>query len=163
MPFGLTYAEFVIGVGLAMFYGPADTSPTARQNSLTFGTLTHRENLIGTENFATFTQRHDTLIWDKFNPIYAIGVSDKGTAFASAGLGRALDVFGVKIFPFTGPALYISNDNKDLLQFRTGFDITQTLGSNLTLTGGYYHISNAQANDPSADIDVAHLGIAWRF
>lgn len=163
MPFGLTYAEFVFGLGLTMLFGPADQSAQTQQNSLTFGTAVHFSVTPGDENFITFTHRRSGVVWGKFTPIYALGASDQGTGFASAGLGRPLDVLGIKVLPFTGPALYFDSKNSDLLQFRTGFDITQTLGANLTLSGGYYHISNGQANVTSADIDVAHIGLNLRF
>lgn len=163
MPFGLTYAEFVMGMGLAMFYGPADQAPNVPQNTLTLGTAVQPGAALGEENFLTFTHRSDGVVWGKFTPIYALGLSDQGTAFASAGLGRPLDIWGLKVMPFTGPALYFDNKNNDIIQFRTGFDITQSFGENLTLAGGYYHISNAQANAPSADIDVAHIGLKLRF
>lgn len=162
MPFGLTYAAFVAGIGLSMVFGPVD--PTAPQSShaLSLGT-TVMPWAQGEQNFATSTQISDQVIWHRFNPIYALGLSDQGTGFISAGLGRKLDVFGVKVMPFTGPTLYFDNDNNDILQFRTGFEISQNLTENLTLTGGYYHISNGQANAASADIDVAHLGLKLRF
>ncbi len=163
MPFGLTYAGFVVGIGLSMLFGPADPAAPTQQNALTFGTAVQPWVSPGAENFITFTHREDGLIWGKFTPIYAVGLSDKGTAFVSAGLGRPLDVWGVKVLPFTGPTLYFDNNNNDILQFRTGFDITQNLGEALTLSGGYYHISNGQANAPSADVDVAHLGLKLRF
>ena len=163
MPFGLTYAEFVMGMGLAMFFGPADQAPQTNHNSLTLGTAVQPWVEPGEENFLTFTHRRAGVVWGKFTPIYAVGISDQGTAFASAGLGRPLDVLGVKVLPFTGPALYFDNNNNDIIQFRTGFDITQSLGDTLTLSGGYYHISNAQANAPSADVDVAHIGLKLRF
>lgn len=163
MPFGLTYAEFVIGIGLSMLYGPVDLAPQTQQNAVTIGTAVQPWDQPWEEDFITFTHRREGVVWGKFTPIYAVGLSDQGTVFASAGLGRPLDILGIKVLPFTGPALYFDNRNNDILQFRTGFDITQTLGDNLSLTGGYYHISNAQANAPSADIDVAHLGISLRF
>jgi hypothetical protein len=163
MPFGLTYAEFVMGVGLSMFFGPADTAPPAAQWSTTLGTVTVGAGDVFDENVLTLTHRQSQQIWGKLQPIYAIGVSDQGMAFASAGLGRPLDVFGLKITPFTGPALYFDNNNNDVLQFRTGFDITQTVSDTLSLTGGYYHISNAQNNATSADIDVAHIGAVIKF
>lgn len=163
MPFGLTYAEFVMGIGLSMFYGPADIAPQAPQWALTLGTTTHNAATPFEENFLTLTHRRDGVVWGKFTPIYAAGLSDQGTGFVSAGLGRPLDVFGIKVMPFTGPAFYFDKNNSDSLQFRTGFDITQPLGETMALSGGYYHISNAQNNAASADIDVAHLGLKVQF
>ncbi len=163
MPFGLTYAEFVIGIGLSMLYGPADLAPQTQQNAFSIGIAVQPWGEAWDENFLTYTDRRDGIVWGKFTPIYTVGVSDQGTAFVSAGLGRPLDILGIKVLPFTGPALYFDNRNNDIVQFRTGFDITQNLGDNLSLSGGYYHISNAQANAPSADIDVAHLGLTLRF
>lgn len=163
MPFGLTYAEFVIGIGLAMLYGPADQAPQSPQTSLTLGTTVMPWVPFGQEDFITLTHRRDGVVWGKFTPVYGFGLSDKGTVFASAGLGRRLDIWGAKVLAFTGPALYFDNQNNDILQFRTGFDITQEFGKNFQISGGYYHISNAQANAPSADIDVAHIGLTWTF
>lgn len=162
MPFGLTYATFVAGIGLSMVLGPVDPTAPRSSHALTFGTTTN-SGYVGDEDFLTFTHISDQVIWNRFHPIYAVGLSDQNTAFISAGLGRRLDVFGVKVMPFTGPTLYFDKKNNDVIQFRTGFEITQDLTDTLSLTGGYYHISNAQANAPSADIDVAHLGLRMRF
>lgn len=163
MPFGLTYAEFVMGVGLSMFFGPADVAPQAHSWALTLGTTTQAAATRFDENFVTLTHRRDAKVWGAFTPIYALGVSDQGTGFVSAGVGRPLDVFGLKITPHAGPALFSDTKNSDSLQFRTGFDINQPLGPNTALSGGYYHISNAQNNDTSADVDVAHLGLKVKF
>lgn len=163
MPFGLTYAEFVMGIGLSMFFGPADVAPQQQQWTATLGTATVGAGDPFEENFLTLTHRRDGVVWGKFTPVYAAGLSNRGTAFASASLGRALNVFGVQVMPHTGPALYNDTKNSDLIQFRTGFDITQTFGENFVLSGGYYHISNAQNNATSADIDVAHLGLQIKF
>lgn len=163
MPFGLTYAEFVMGVGLSMFFGPADVAPQQQQWTATLGTATVGAGDPFEENFLTLTHRRDGVVWGKFTPIYGIGLSDQGTGFVSAGLGSPLEVFGIKVMPFTGPALYSDTKNSDLIQFRTGFDITQTVTDKLALSGGYYHISNAQNNATSADIDVAHLGLKINF
>lgn len=162
MPFGLTYASFVVGIGLSMFFGPADNTPPSAGSSLSLGT-TVMPWAHQTENLITFTHTTDQLVWNRFNPIYALGLSDQGTGFISAGLGRRLDVFGIEIMPFTGPTLYFDKNNNDVIQFRTGFEINQPLSDSLTLTGGYYHISNAQANVTSADLDVAHIGLRMRF
>lgn len=162
MPFGLTYGAFVAGIGLSMFFGPLDTSAPQSSRAMSFGTEVVPWTQ-GTEVFATFTQIGDQVIWHRFQPIYALGLSDQGAAFISVGLGRRLDVFGVKIMPFTGPTLYFDNRANDILQFRTGFEISTSLDENLSLTGGFYHISNGQANAASADVDVAHLGLSLLF
>lgn len=162
MPFGLTYGAFVAGLGLAMFFGPVDGTPPKSSLALSLGTAVMPWAHFD-ENLVTLTKISDQVIWRRFNPIYAVGLSDQGTVFISAGLGRRLDVFGVKVMPFTGPALYFDDKNNDVIQFRTGFEITQEVRENLTLTGGYYHISNGQANMASADLDVAHLGLKLRF
>ena len=163
MPFGLTYAAYVVGIGLSMDFGPADTSAPQSQSALSLGTVVMPWVDPGSENFLTFSHIGRQVVWGKFNPVYGVGVSDHETAFVSAGLGRRLDIFGVKVTAFAGPALFVDNDSNDLIQFRTGFDITQTLGDLVTLNGGYYHISNGQANAASADFDAAHLGLVLRF
>ncbi len=163
MPFGLTYAGFVMGIGLSMLFGPADKSPQTTSNALTFGTTVQPWVTPGAENLLTLTHRRSDLVWGRFTPIYALGLSNKGTAFLAAGLGRPLDIGGLKVLPHFGPVLFTDPYNNDLLQFRTGFDISQSIGKNLSVSAGYYHISNGQANAPSADIDVAHLGMHLRF
>jgi hypothetical protein len=162
MPFGLTYGAFVAGIGLSMFFGPLDTTAPPSSRAMSFGTEVVPWTK-GTEIFVTFTQIGDQVIWHRFHPIYALGLSDQGAAYISVGLGRRLDVFGIKIMPFMGPTLYLDNRANDLLQFRTGFEISKSLGENLSLTGGFYHISNGQANAASADIDVAHVGLSLLF
>lgn len=167
MPFGLTYAEFVMGIAASMLFGPADQTVDMAalrpQTSLSFGTAVQPWTQPGDENFLTLTHIPDQTVWHKFTPIYALGLSDQGTTFASIGLGRRLDIFGLKVMPFTGPALYGDHNGNDLLQFRTGFEITQNLSETLQLSGGYYHISNGQANAPSADVDIAHIGLVFEF
>ena len=88
MPFGLTYAEFVMGVGLSMFFGSADVAPQQQQWTATLGTATVGAGDPFDENFLTLTHRRDGVVWGKFTPIYGIGLSDQGTGFVSAGLGR---------------------------------------------------------------------------
>jgi hypothetical protein len=163
MPFGLSYAGYVVAVGAAMLYGPADTGPAFRAHDLTFGTTVQPWVTTGEEKVITYTYRSAGQVWGKFTPIYAIGVSDRHMVFAAAGLGRPLDVFGVKVMPYAGPALYTDPDQNNWIQFRTGFDIRQTLGKSAALTAGFYHISNGQANAASADVDVAHFGISMKF
>lgn len=162
MPFGLTYAAFVAGIGLSMVFGPADPAAPQFSRALSLGS-TRVAGASWDENFVTLTQMGDQTVWNRFHPIYALGLSDQGTAFLSAGLARRLTVFGVKVVAYTGPALYFDKNNNDLLQFRTGFDISQNLSETLDLTAGFYHISNGQANAASADVDVAQLGLRLRF
>lgn len=162
MPFGLTYAAFVAGIGLSMLFGPLDTTTPHASHSLSLGTSV-MPWARGNENFVTFTHTSDQTIWNRFHPIYAVGLSDQGAGFISASLGRHLDVFGIKITPYIGPSLYFDNNNNDIVQFRTGFEISHNLTDTLSLTGGYYHISNGRANAASADIDVAHLGLKMQL
>lgn len=171
MPFFLTYAEFVVATGAAIFFGTADPQPkpanTSRDVVLTFGTAVQRGAAPG-EVFLTATLRPDTVIWNEYSAIYAAGLSDEGAAFVSAGFGKRLAIGPFEVVPFIGPALYQKDlrdgfSETELLQFRTGFDVSTTLGKNLTVTGGFYHLSNMQINADSADIDVAHAGVVFRF
>lgn len=163
MPFGVTYATYVVAVGLAMIYGPADPAPKYIPYDVTYGIKIKPWVSQGQDKVLTLTHRGRGTVWGKFTPIYALGISDADMAFLSVGLGRSLDVFGIKVMPHAGPVLYTDPLKNDLLQFRTGFDIVQPLGDNIALTGGFYHISNGQANAASADIDVAHFGISMKF
>jgi len=37
------------------------------------------------------------------------------------------------------------------------------VSENMSAGGGFYHISNAQNNEASADIDVTHLSFTYAF
>lgn len=159
----LTYPIYVLGVSIAMLFGPADPAPQQNDTAFTYGPAMQDWVKTNQEYMLTLTHRRANPIWGKFRPMYSVGISNQGTVFVSAALSRPLDIFGVKVIPHFGPTLYKDNHQNDLLQFRTGFDITHSINDTLSFTGGFYHISNGQANPNSADIDVAHFGLSMRF
>ena len=63
MPFGLTYAAYVMGVGLTMVFGPPDSSTAQSQSALSLGTVVMPWADPGSENFLTFSHTAPQLVW----------------------------------------------------------------------------------------------------
>jgi hypothetical protein len=163
MPFDLAAAGFAMGMGLSMLFGPADKAPQSTRNALTFGTALQPWRTLGGETIVTLTHRPQGNAMQDFAPIYSAGLSNQGMAFVSVGLGRPLDIGGLKVMPYIGPALLRSAAGSTAVQLRTGFDISQSFDNGISVTGGVYHIGNGQNNASSANITVAHLGILMKF
>lgn len=163
MPIDFTTAGFAMGMGLSMLFGTPDTAPQSTRNALTFGTAVQPWMTLGSETIVTLTHRRQGDGLRRFTPIYSTGLSNRGMAFVSVGLGRPLDMGGIKVMPHVGGALLRGKTGTDTLQLRTGFDISQALDNGMSITGGIYHIGNGQNNATSANITVAHLGVLMKF
>lgn len=169
MPIGLTYAEIVVGIIGAIYFGepkPVDQVPTG--TAITIGANVKNEHGPAQDGIVTFTRYGTTRVWDQYTPVYGFGASLDGAVFASYGLGKQINVLGGTLTPFTGPAIYQRNINdgfsgEELVQFRTGVDFSYPVGPNALLTAGWYHMSNMKLNDSSAEIDVTHAGLLVHF
>ncbi len=168
---GLTYAQFVGATGLAIVTRngtPAETTFVGRHDiSVTIGANRKSKSGPGQNGWLTITAKsYDPLPWNII-PVYAVGVSIDGAGFATAGIGKRFNADKLEIVPFWGPALYqrslSSFDRKDLIQFRTGLDISYPIGDRSKVVGGFYHISNAKITSQSAGIDVFHIGLQMVF
>jgi hypothetical protein len=172
MILGLSYAQFVGIIGTTILFGPTETPNLdhvgKRDVVVTFGTNATSKSGPGHDGFVTATLKPYDLSFGRFTPIYAIGVSVDGAIFASAGIGKRFDFFGAEIVPHWSPTLYQRNiengfSQSELIQFRTGFDISFEVMKDFYVNGGFYHISNAGITSKSAGIDVSHLGMKFRF
>lgn len=152
-----------MGMGLSMLFGPADMAPQSTRNALTFGTALQPWRTLGSETIITLTHRPQVNAAGGFTPIYSAGLSNRGMAFVSVGLGRPLNIGGLKLMPYIGPTLLRSSAGHTAVQLRAGLDISQAFANGLSVTGGVYHIGNGQNNASSANITVAHLGIVMKF
>lgn len=172
MMLGLTYAQFVGVIGTSIILGPTEPTDLAhfgkRDVIVSFGANSANKSGPGQSGFVTATLMPHDLLFERFTPIYAVGVSVDGALFTSAGIGKRFNFFGIDVTPHWSPTLYqrdISKgfSQKELLQFRTGFDISYRLSDNFSFNGGFYHISNAGITSKSAGIDVTHIGFKLTF
>jgi len=169
--FGITYALYagLIAGGLLLVDAPArDATEQARSDWLVSAGADDRSRAtVGRDGFVTVEYRPHRQTWRGLSPLYAAGASADGAAYFSAALRKDFEWGGVSLSPYLGPALYQSRpgrryDGRELLQFRSGFDLTYALSPALRVGLGYYHISNARLNQRSADIDVTRLVLMVR-
>jgi hypothetical protein len=95
-------------------------------------------------------------------------VSVDGAAYVTAAVRKDYRLGPVQITPYIGPALYQSHlgtrfASKELLQFRTGFDVFVPVSNRLSFGLGFYHMSNANITNASAGLDVTRLGLQYRY
>ncbi|WP_421704931.1 hypothetical protein [Aliiroseovarius sp.] len=122
---------------------------------------------IGRDGLASFDFYSEQEWFWNLKPIWAFALSQDGGAFASLGLRKDFYLGEVQISPYTGIALHQSDlshfEKRELLQFRTGFDIMVPITDNASFSVGYYHMSNARNNEWSASLDVTRFGLVYRF
>jgi len=97
-----------------------------------------------------------------------VGASVDGALFVSAGLRREFRLGNVTIMPYFGPALSQGDvgggfRSDELLQFRTGIEVSYSVSDQMRAGVGFYHLSNAGLTAGSADLDVASASVTWRF
>ena len=169
--FGITYALYagLIAGGLLFVDAPArDAAEQARSDWLVSAGADERSRAqVGRDGFVTLEYRPHRQLWRGLSPLYAAGVSADGAAYFSAALRKDFEWGRLALSPYLGPALYQSRpgrryDGQELLQFRSGFDLTYALTPAVRVGLGYYHMSNARLNDSSAEIDVTRLVLMVR-
>ena len=171
MMFGLTYAQFVATIGLSMLGLPgSDVSVNENQfrYQFTLGANAQNKSGPGQDGFVTITALSNQKLPLNLFPMYAVGASVDGAVFVNASIAKNFDVAGLTITPHFGPVLYQSDvgngfSSKELIQFRTGFQVSREINDQLSFVAGFYHISNASLTSKSAGIDVTHFGVIWRF
>ncbi|NTW55725.1 MAG: hypothetical protein HGB20_01615 [Chlorobiaceae bacterium] len=174
---GLSYATYVaLTAGVLVFVNPAEEK-TAGENLpihknewlITAGSNSKSgSDGPGKDVLISVDYRPDSYLFWKFKPLYAFGFAPDGAVYTSFGIRKDYRIGPVQITPFFGPALYQRDigsrwEAKELLQFRTGFDVMVPVTGEIKIGGGFYHISNGQNNDYSADIDVTHATVAFSF
>ncbi len=172
MLLGATYAQFVGAIGFAILMGSGnghDPSLSGYKDlSVSLGATAHHKSGPGKNGFLTATIASHDLIFDRFTPIYAVGMSMDGAAFTSVGIGKRFSLLGFDVLPHFSPTLYQSRllgefSTKELIQFRTGIDISYAFNESMSFGAGFYHISNAGISTRSAGIDVTHIGLLFRY
>lgn len=170
MLFGLTYAQFVAVVGGGMLaFDPPPAPPDERTRYiLSWGTNAPDKEPVGRDGFLTLEARpSQTLFWG-LKPIYAAGLSVDGGGFLSYGVRKDYHWQRLQFTPNFGPTLYQASlgerfQGRQLIQFRTGFDLLLEVTPQLSVGAGVYHISNAKLTPQSAGIDVRRLTLQWRM
>lgn len=173
MIFGMSYAAYVaIVVGTLAFAD--NTNPTPADLSADgywfygFGgndpDVGHRDR----SGEITVEYRPNDALFLGLRPLYAAGVAGDGGGFLSIGVRRDYFLGAFQITPYTGPALYRAPDDGDdegagWLQFRTGFDVMYEVAPDVSVSAGFYHLSDATASSSSADRDVVRMGLQYRF
>ncbi|NTU97994.1 MAG: hypothetical protein HGA62_09310 [Chlorobiaceae bacterium] len=169
---GLSYATYVaLTAGVLIFVKPSDEISPIHKDALmiTYGSNSKCGSTgPGKDAFISADYRPDNYLFWKFKSSYAFGFSTDGAVYTAFGIRKDYKIGPVQITPFIGPALYQREigshwESKQLLQFRTGFDVMLPVTSEIKIGGGFYHISNGQNDDHSANIDVTHATVAFSF
>jgi hypothetical protein len=159
----LTYAKFVAAVlGGMVAFTPADHPQADTSNYiLSVGTNAPEKSPVGQDGFITLEHRPKNELFWGLKPVHSIGVSVDGAAFVGFGVRQDYHWKNLQITPFFGPVLYqksLGNFNsKELIQFRTGFDVMYNVNKNIGVGVGVYHMSNAGLTSQSAGIDVTRF------
>ena len=173
-PFGLTYAVYVAIVGGSMLaFDPPPATPSvtgtpANLWHLSVGRNDPKKGTVGQDGIVTLEYRPETEIGWRFKPLYVVGASVDGAAYIGAAVRKDYQLGPVQVTPFIGPVLYqsfASNafNSKELIQFRTGFDVLVPINKELSAGMGYYHVSNASLTNASAGLDVTKVTLQYKF
>jgi hypothetical protein len=169
--FGITYALYagLIAGGLFFVDVPErDAAEQARSDWLVSAGADRRSRAtVGRDGFVTVEYRPHRQTWRGLSPLYALGASADGAVYFSAAVRKDFEWGRLSFSPYLGPALYQSRpgeryDGQELIQFRSGFDLSYALSPAVRVGIGYYHISNAKLNGSSAEIDVTRLVLLVR-
>lgn len=168
LAFRVRHAAVVLLVALGLA-GPA-AAPAEAQGSvlLSYGPdfgQPSRDRWRG--GFLTVEQRPDREIWSALSPVYSFAISGKGAGYVAAGLRADVPLGQWLLTPHFSLAFYQDGeggfDSRELIQFRTGFDVFVPVTRQVSMGLGYYHMSNAGLTRKSADLDVLRLGVLWRY
>lgn len=170
MLLGMTYAQFVAALGGGMLAFEPPVVPESNQSHwmVSVGTNDKDKAPVGQDGFLDL-ELHPAQEWAwGFKPVYAVGVSVDGAAYASVGVRKDYRWGKFQFTPFIGPALYQQDlggsfESEQLLQFRSGFTFSVDVTPNARLGLGMYHISNAQITEQSAEIDVTRVTLQIRY
>jgi hypothetical protein len=173
--FGMTYAVYVALVGSSMVAfdsrPPPPNAPQAQHGTWNYS-LGYDDPRKGTPGASGFVNveylPNGPVLWRGLVPRYDFGISVDGAVFGSAGLRKGFYVSNVIITPYTGIVAYQSDLSKsykgrELIQFKTGIDVSLPLTPKVSLGIGYFHISNAGLTRSSAEIDVSRVLLQYRY
>jgi hypothetical protein len=173
-PFGLTYAVYVAIVGGSMIaFDPPPATPSVTGTppslwQLSLGRNDPKKGTVGQDGIFTLEYRPETEIGWRFKPLYVVGASVDGAGYVGVGVRKDYTLGPVQVTPFIGPVLYQSQlgntfNSKELIQFRTGFDVLLPISKEFSAGMGYYHVSNAALTGSSAGLDVTKVTLQYKF
>lgn len=168
---GITYIQYVatvIGLGTFLPQGSLPPNDGTDRWRVALGANVASTPGPGESGVLTIDRLLGAPVWRELRPFWGVGVSVDGALFVSAGLRREFRLGNVTIMPYFGPALYQADvgggfRSDELLQFRTGVEVSYAFSDQMRAGVGFYHLSNAGLTAGSADLDVAYAGFSWRF
>jgi hypothetical protein len=171
MILGIAYAQFVaatIGLGTLLPQGGLPTADGMDRWRIALGANVAPTPGPGEDGFLTVDRLFGEPVWRELRPFMGFGISVDGAVFATVGLYREFRVGNLTITPYFGPTIYQSDlggafQSEELLQFRTGVEVSYSFSEQMRAGVGIYHISNAGITPASADIDVAYASVLFRF
>ena len=175
MPFGTTYAAYATAIVLSVLapvpeWARPDQPLLDDQIVYSFGMNAPDKAGIGKDGMYAVELWKSKDVYPGIRPMYSVAWDGKTGGYASFTLRKDFHLGKFQISPYGGVALYQSDwtnyNAEDLIQYRTGFDVSLKLGQTTKLTAGFYHISNlSKTGSPegSADMDVTRIAFVSRF
>lgn len=170
--FGMTYAMYVAVVGGSLLafdppVQPDSSKPVGPAWAVSVGANDPQKSPVGQDGFLSVDYRPNTEWIGRFKPQWGLGASVDGAVYANLALRKDYRWGAVQVTPYIGPALYQSQADqglraRELIQFRTGFDVLLHAGPKVSMGLGYYHISNAKLTRFSAGIDVTRFTLQFQ-
>jgi lipid A 3-O-deacylase len=103
--------------------------------------------------------------WDIVAPLAGGFVTSEGSLYGYVGFGFDVSLTDtISVMPFTGAGLYSEGGGPDLgqaLEFRSGLELSYTLGGGTVVAAQLYHLSNASLADrnPGNNYAVIRYGV----
>jgi hypothetical protein len=172
LPFGVTYAVYAtviavsVGVPLPSSWG-LKTPPVNDGWVISYGKNAPEKAGIGKNGIYAIEYWSAEEMFPKVRPMWSIA-SDGGVGgYASFTLRRDFELGQFQISPYAGIAAHqrdwTNYNAKELIQYRTGFDISWVPNERVQVTAGFYHMSNFGVTGTSASIDVTRIAFVSRF
>lgn len=172
MPFGVTYAAYASSILLALLAQVPDSMQPDQpfpEDQLVFSYGRNAPDKVGIGKGGMYAVE----LWKAkefypgLRPMYSIATDGRVGGYASLTLRKDFQFGDVQVSPYGGVALHQrdwTNYNAlELIQYRTGFDISIKVGPQSKLTIGYYHMSNFGISGTSANIDVTRVAFISQF
>jgi len=168
---GITYMQFVaatIGLGTLLPQGNLPPADGLDRWRIALGANVAPVPGPGEGGVLTIDRLMGEPLWRELRPFWGFGVSVDGAVFATVGLYREFRLGNLTITPYFGPTLYQSDiggafRSDELIQFRTGVEVSYSFSEQMRAGVGFYHLSNGGMTAGSADVDVAYASVLFRF
>ncbi len=151
MIFGMTYAVYaaltLISICSLDFFRPSPELESLDSIGMTFGRNDMKKNDIGRSFWTSIEYFSKTNLISNVRPYVALSIADESAFYISIGIFNDIRFGEVKITPYFGPAFCQQKigswNSKQILNFRTGTEISFDIYKNFAVGVGFYHISNA--------------------